>query len=218
MPTLFSDDDEIDPDDHEIQSMTATLTRRQSETVRKRIKSLNETLKRKRKESTSPPKRPDVRDIFPAKQGRENRGEPLRNGAAKQAQTQSNFYVVSLDSSHNVQVDTSTTRTKDDHDKVLDSETQDVDDGVKSTGYSVRKLPELMVNMFYTPRATGNTAVPPDLKRPPPPRRAQSEGVCQILKAQDSENVEARRHKLDKTRSEGCPLRTVEGGRKRRMF
>ena len=45
--------------------MTSTLTRRQSETVRKRIRSLNETLKRKRKESSPASRHPDVRDIFP---------------------------------------------------------------------------------------------------------------------------------------------------------
>ena len=62
------DNAEIDPNDSVLESMTATLTRNQSATVRKRIKSLNETWKRKRTESHSTPRHADVRTLFPVQQ------------------------------------------------------------------------------------------------------------------------------------------------------
>lgn len=192
-----SDDDEIDPDDIEIQSMTATLTRRQSETVRKRIRSLNETLKRKRRESLSQSKRPDVRDIFPTKQQSDPADEPITHRVARQELPSSNLYCVSIEPS---------SASSDESVAVENykycSDKKDVDGDGNGNEYSLRRLPELMANMFYTPEPEGKPHFQKKPVRPPGPRRTRSEGM--ILEAE--EVIEPVKPKLDHTKSEGSPL------------
>ena len=180
--------------------MTATLTRRQSETVRKRIRSLNETLKRKRKESAGTPRRPDVRDIFPAQQPTRICEEPRKDNATAPSSDNNNF--ITLESIAQEGLNKACAKEKHDRDSVFDC---------KSNEYSPRRLPEMITKMFYTPELEGKAPSNQSLQRPPAPRKSHSEGVYKILGVQELERDRHGRAKLDKTASEGSPVRSIAG-------
>lgn len=176
--------------------MTSTLTRRQSETVRKRIRSLNETLKRKRKESSGTPRRPDVRDIFPAQIHRIS--EETEKGRSAGPASNNNNYVL-LETISKEGIDKLCIEEKDGRGNVFVTEKET---GHRSDEYSPRRLPEVITTMFYTPELESKLG----LQRPPGIRKSRSEGVCKILETQEFE-----RTKLDKTKSEGSPIRSLAG-------
>lgn len=197
----YKNDDEIDPDGQDVQSMTATLTRRQSETVRKRIRSLNETLKRKRKDTPSTPRRPDVRDIFPAQLPSSISEEPWKDGETIEASN--NNYYISLDSVPQEDLNC--------QDNVFDAEKIPLRSDAKPNDYSPRKLPEFIRTMFHTPELESKPQASQGLQRPPGPRRSKSEGVYKILETNESKSEASERPKLDKTQSEGSPTRSATG-------
>ena len=181
--------------------MTATLTRRQSETVRKRIRSLNETLKRKRKDTPSTPRRPDVRDIFPAQLPSSISEEPWKDRETTEASN--NNYYIPLDSVSQEDLNY--------RDNVFDAEKKEFIPDTKPHDYSPRKLPELIRTMFQTPELESKPQASQGLQRPPGPRRSKSEGVYKILETSESKSEGSERLKLDKTQSEGSPTRSAAG-------
>ena len=152
-----------------------------------------------------------MRDIFPAQPQSSITEEPSEDKAIKQEKTPNNYYYVSLESSSRDDVDRSTTALKSSQDNVFQWE-KDADDA-KSNEFSPRRLPEMIATMFYTPELEGKDSKKQELMRPPGPKRTQSEGVYQILKTEESEKGESGRTKLDKTVSEGSPVRSLAGER-----
>lgn len=231
---LFLADKEVDPEDSEIQTMTSTLTRRQSETVRKRIRSLNETLKRKRKEPASAPRHPDVRDIFPMashseashtanedKDGNQaDRHYKIKNGINSVGESLESKFLTDDNqrdrepktclstSPHHDENDSSifanprtSPRLSDDRGQVHTKPLQ-FENKLDSARF-VRPI-DLNMNMFYQPEAKPNLPRSPQVAqsmRPPPPRRARSDGVFRVL-GTGLPNVEKTAQKLDKTQSD----------------
>ena len=235
---LLSADKEVDPEDSEIQTMTSTLTRRQSETVRKRIRSLNETLKRKRKESASTSRHPDVRDIFPmasqseaSHTANENKDEDQpdkhhksKNGICSVGESLESIFItddnqrggepktcLSTSPNHDGSLSpvfanprTSPRLSDDrgpDHTNPLQFE-----NSLDSARFA-RPI-DLNMNMFYQPEDKPNLPRSPQVTqsiRPPPPRRARSDGVFRVL-GTGLPNVEKTAKKLDKTQSDTSPV------------
>ncbi|XP_065063081.1 rho GTPase-activating protein 18-like [Rhopilema esculentum] len=210
----YENEKEIDPDDIDILSMTATLTRRQSETVRKRIKSLNDTMSRRKRESGAASRRPDVRDIFPAQPTKEDSSDRekhdnvregidnLFNGSNSQRDTKE--YLTN-------NIDTRIQNVK----KIESSETKNDLSNVSymksSREMEGKPLHSLQAkDLFYTPDAKTlkDTANSEMNMRPPGPRRAVSEGIVKVYRRDGMKHDTQERPKLDKTKSEGSPLRS----------
>ena len=219
--TLLIDEKEIDPDDIDILSMTATLTRRQSETVRKRIKSLNDTMSRRKRESGAASRRPDVRDIFPAQPTKEDssdretvdlkhdkvrRGiDNLFNGSSSQRGTEECL---------TDNMDTKIQNLKKIESSETNNDLSDVSYMKSSREVEGKPLHSFQAkNLFYTPDAKTlkDTAKLGMNIRPPGPRRAVSEGIVKVSRRDGVKYDTQERPKLDKTKSEGSPLRSYAG-------
>ena len=186
--------------------MTATLTRRQSATVRKRIESLNDTWKRLR-QPQSASRHPDVRSLFPVKtDGQSSTSPEIPNSRLPEHVNENHNYGYAT--ANHVPV-TANNRSGSSHSTVAKAlpgilhashyadNSRNGPNNVKAQSKisssqdakqelaDYRKAIDTNMNVFYSVQPDQKARVfrspqPVHAARPPPPRRAKSEDMFRV--------------------------------------